>query len=279
LCRKARAYLADIIERFDSFVSWTEWVVENGHEAPFIKAAAAARQAARNAVKGQPRDVVANAERDAHRDAFFLVGLFLDIADRVHSTVAEHSFRATLCAREIQLLLLQLALGEGAGRFADPPAENIARRTLAGSFRGRILAVRHRISDYLARSYLLRLAVPAIRRTYFADQPVLFQRDAEQVDAVVETAEMIADEYDDFAKGLPHPNATSPAASPADHAPAAAPDALTIDLGAAERLAKSKVREEASVVAQMAKVGALFKVDQGDAGWALARRALRRLRA
>jgi len=302
------AYLADIVRRFDSFDSWVEEAVGTKGQAPLTRASEAAREAVHNAMKGQSRDAVAIAERDAIRDAIFLMCLFQDVSGNLLDKAVAYSLQASLCAREMQLLLLQQMFGEDTRgvrdflmaksvvtpKHGEAAAELIDRfgayvsdgirdglhggrdkRPTAGQAptatgragvalsRDRIMEVRQRIEDHLARAYLHRATIAVIRRNYFADRPILFRREANRLEAIIHTAEAIAEEYNGFVRaldshsreGLRRPTARGGSSLQGD---------LGIDVGAAERRANSQVRDEVAFMVQMAKAQALVKLGREE---------------
>jgi hypothetical protein len=308
------AYLADIMRRFNSFESWSVWAIGTKGEAPLSRATKAAEEAVRSAARGQGRDAAALAGEAAVRDAVLLIHLFLDVSRCLRAEAAGYDLTASLCAREIQVLLLQQVLGEESRRVRDflmgrsvvtathrkPAAELIDRlRAYAtdesaegmpgvpggtaiagqapqtrsemgtGLSRDRIESVRQRIEDHLAKVYLRRATIAAIRRNYFADRPILFRREAECLEATVYTAEAVAEEYNESVqarashrrKRFRHPTAGEDAGSG---------DEFGIDLRAAERRALSEVRDEVALMVRLAKSIALMSLGRAEAACNLA---------
>ena len=133
----------------------------------------------------------------------------------------------------------------------------------------RVESVRRRIEDHLAKVYLRRATIAAIRRNYFADRPILFRREADRLEAIVYTAEAVAEEYNESVparashrrKRFRHPTAGEDSGSGNE---------LGIDLGAAERRAMSEVRDEVALMVRLAKTTALMSLGRAEAACNLA---------
>ena len=256
------AYFAEAIGRFDSFGAWAEHATLTKGQAPLNKAAEAAKEAVRSAMKGQPREAVHTAEREAIRDAVFLAPLFIDVAGGPPKRARRYSLEATVCARDVQLLLLQQLLAgaaQGAPRPADEPMPDASA--------DRIAAVRDRIEDHLAALYLERRVATVIQSNYFGGQSILVRKDARRVADSVHWAEAIAEEFNEFVRSLDPRDREVP--STADGAPCSPAD-LHIDLQAAKRRASGQVRAEVSFAVNLAKAQALIKLGRDQEGCDLA---------
>lgn len=123
-----------------------------------------------------------------------------------------------------------------------------------------------------------RAAIAVIGRNYFAGGPILFRSDADCLDAIVERAQTIAEEYNDFVRAL-----SCQPSGPFQHrtldGQQVPPHSLSIDVRSVERSAKSQSRDEVSGMVRMAKAKALLKLGRNDEGCRLALRACRRSRS
>ena len=256
------AYFAEAIGRFDSFGAWAEHATLTKGQAPLNKAAEAAKEAVRSAMKGQPREAVHAAEREAVRDAVFLALLFMDVARGLSERARRYSLEATVCAREVQLLLLQQLLAEAA-QGAPGPGDGLMPDISAD----RIAAVRDRIEDHLATLYLERLTIAVAERNYFGGQSILFQQDARRLADSIDWAEAIAGEFNEFVRSLDPRDREVP--STADGAPCSPAD-LAVDVQAAKQRARAQVRVEATYSVNLAKAQALVKLGRDQEGCDLA---------
>ena len=283
------AYFADAVRRYDSYESWAEEVMLTKATVPTIRAAELAKEAARGAAKGQSREAAFDAERDAVRDAVYLACLFMDAAGGFPQREPRYGERASLCAREVQLLILQQLLpggegetraagstadeGNGASRATDATSTPAAMWAL-GSLSERAAAVRSQIEDHLAVLYMERSTAAAIQRNYFAGQPVLFRRDARRLEAAIGTAEAIAEEFNDFVRSLPAQDYDA-SPNPASHGRSDPRDGLCIDLSAVKRTARSQLRAQITFIVNVAKAQALAKLGRDEEGYDLGVRAFR----
>jgi len=256
------AYFANAIGRFDSFGAWAEHATLTKGQAPLNKAAEAAKEAVRSVVKGRPREAAHAAEREAVRDAVFLALLFMDVARGPSERARRYSLEAALCAREVQLLLLQQLLA-GAAQGASGPADEL----MPGISADRVAAVRDRIEDHLATLHLEQLAVAVVQRNYFGGQPVLFRLDALRLADSIYMAEAIAKEFNESVQSLAPRDWDAPLA--AGEAPPSPAD-LAVDIQAAKSRARGQVRAEVSFAVKMAKAQAMVKLGQNQEGCDLA---------
>ena len=245
------AYLAEIMRRFDSFNDWGDWVAENMAEAPLIKVARAAEDAVRNSVKGQPKERVAKAEEDAVREAIFLGKLFLNVTHKLLEDADNYRLQALFCARSLQLLLLKEAAG-------SETREIIGASDAKAGLNG-IVGVRDQIRRHLGEVRLHQMAIKAIGHSYFAGRPILFPGHAGLLARVVQTAEVLAEEYNDFTKG----------------GAGGMPEDLLIDLEEVRRRAAGAVRGEVTFAVRMTKADTLIALGMNEDGCRLAAEAWR----
>ena len=109
------AYLAEIMGRFDSYAKWSQWTAEHPEQMPQIVVHRTIRDALQERAKDRSVKARADAQSKAYREVTFLVLLFLDVMELIHACLKDLDLRASLCARGIQLLLLQESTATAAG--------------------------------------------------------------------------------------------------------------------------------------------------------------------
>ena len=228
------AQLDEALRRFDSYQGWADWRLERPDESPRSQAVSATRDAIRNTMKGQPKDAVAKAEDAAVREAVFLTTLLLNVRGELRGNQAAYGLEACVCARGVQVLLLRDAIGEDV-RSGDS-----------------LMGIRDQVQDCVAKLYLHRRVVDVVRKHYFGDQPILFPSTARRLEALVDMAEVIVEEFNDFVR--------------ATFAADGLRLGLLIDLEVAQDLARAALGKEIAFAVDRAKGETLIQVGLKEEG-------------
>jgi len=245
------AYVDEIMRRFDSYSEWAEWVADRPSEAPLIRVCRATTDAVRNTMRGQPRDAVNKAVDRAVREAIFLGKLFLSVTQKLLEEVEPYRLRAVFCARSLQVLLLTNAVGgEAVGVAGTPDAEPRPNRTAR---------LRDQLHRHLGEVRLHQMVIEAIGRSYIAGRAILFPEHARLLASVVQTAEVLAEEYNGFARAWVGDSQEDP----------------LIDLEEIDRLAAEAVRGEVAYAVRMTKAETLVALGMNDEGFQMAVEAYR----
>ena len=137
-----------------------QWPVSKWPGEKLTKAAAAA---ARERLKGYPREIIETAARDAVRDVLFLLGLVGDVNVWVAGKFRDFETQAALCARGLQLAMVPRDPGPRAGSGPAPcgPSWQDVRREIV-AFATQVSATRQ--------------AVDLMSRNFFDGHSILFSR-------------------------------------------------------------------------------------------------------
>jgi len=163
------------------------WPVSEWPGEKLTKAAAAA---ARERLKGYPREVVETAARDAVRDVLFLLGLVGEMNAFVADKFSVFETQAGLCARGLQLaaVLRGPAPKAGSGPACCGPSWQDVRRE--------IIAFATQVSATLQ-------AVALISRKFFDGHPILFTRTDGYLSKSQRTAETLVETYNEAVADTP----------------------------------------------------------------------------
>jgi len=204
------AYLDEIMRRFGSFLDWGDWAAGNMSEAPLIRVPKAAREAVHNTTTGLSRDSAAEGEEGAVREAILLVKLFLKVTGGLVDRAENYGLQASLCARGLQVLLLQEVIGQGPQGVEDSAGAEGMTSKLEGELslecpclgfgRDCVADIRAQVQQHLGKLYLHRLVINAVRDNYFGGHPILFAAEAHRLEGLIETAEALSDEYNGFVR-------------------------------------------------------------------------------
>ena len=231
------AQLDEALRRFDSYQGWADWRLERPDESPRSQAVSATRDAIRNTMKGQPKDAVAKAEDAAVREAVFLTTLLLNVRGQLRDSQAACGLEACVCARGVQVLLLRDAIGEDV-RSGDS-----------------LMAIREQVQDCVTKLYLHRLLIDLVGKHYFSGQPILFPSTARRLEALIDTAEVIVEEYNEFVRGTFAADGLRPG--------------LLIDLAVAQDRARAALAKEVAYAVRQAKGETMIQVGSMAEGRAL----------
>lgn len=221
---------------------YLEWLSSQPvSEMPRVKLPEVVADAVRGALRGEPDVEIDRAVQDAVRDVLFLTKLAFDLDALVEEKCREFDLRAALCARGLQLLLVQEALGRrGTGAVALPGGA------------GRVREVRDQVEALLEEACEARHAVGAVAERYFDGHPVAFPKGAHRLDMACETGETIVAEYNRVAARQ-------------------TADGLAVDVDAVKRAAAARAVETTRRMANLAWADAQWEVGRVESAARLMR--------
>lgn len=121
--------------------------------------------------------------------------------------------------------------------------------------------IRSKLASHLVGVYMNRQAIDVISRNYFDGRPVLFPRGRARLDAAVEMAEALVEEFNGFVKArLARFNDDQLLHTEKPGADPLYPDGFFIDVKQTANFATAEVRDMVAVVVQAAKAEALESV-------------------
>jgi hypothetical protein len=239
---------------FGSPRAYLDWLLDQpGSAWPLNRVPAMAAAAAMAAMRGQPRESVAEAVRAAVRDALFLVDLVLEINAEIEETEGLERVRRVALSYETEAICLAQELARfdplsGGADHAERWADSLARARA-----------------WLSGLYVIEEARTLLERRYLDGQSCLFPELASGWTALLEDAEALV--------GLVHKVSLDEPAGGRRRMRRAQTKGL--DLAALRASARERAEAAAARLVDTARAGALDSLGDRKGAIAIARRALR----
>lgn len=254
--------------QYPTMVDYTRALLARGDSAfPLVRLPDQVGQATRAALRGQPREQVDGAVRQAIRDACFLYHLHQQVNMRLLDHAELLDVRLGWLIESFQQLLvyevLAIAGEEPAPRTQSSALVLPAWATEAGHVE-RTLAWRNHATELLGQAHVHRAVVDQLGQRYFGGHQVLYPASAHELGSVTKrTEEIIAI----FNEGLQSRPATQSASE-------SAVGSLAIDLAAVRVQQEATVRVVIDGIVNRAKAAALDAVGERRAAHELIARQL-----